>query len=57
MGPERVTQYVRGLGVADLTVRHRLSDLSETPAEALVDTPELAHTLAARGGTPSGVTA
>jgi beta-lactamase class A len=54
VGPAHVTQYVRGLGVTDLTVRHRLSDLTETPAEALVQTPELAHTLAAHGGTPSG---
>lgn len=54
MDPEQVTQYVRGLGVADLTVRHRLTDLTETPAEAMLDTPDLAHTLAALGGTPSG---
>ena len=52
--PARVTQYVRGLGITDLTVRHRLSDLTETPAEALVETPALAQTLAAHGGTPSG---
>lgn len=52
--PARVTQYVRSLGIADLTVRHRLSDLTETPAEALVETPGLAQTLAAHGGTPSG---
>jgi beta-lactamase class A len=54
VGPEQVTRYVRGLGVTDLTVRHRLSDLTETPAEALVQTPQLAQTLAAHGGTPSG---
>lgn len=54
VSPAQVTQYVRGLGISDLTVRHRLSDLTETPAEALVETPELAQTLAAHGGTPSG---
>lgn len=52
--PRQVTQYLRGIGVTDLAVRHRLSDLTETPAEALVQTPQLAQTLAARGGTPSG---
>lgn len=54
VSPPEVTQYVRALGVTDLTVRHRLADLTETPAEALVQAPELAHTLATHGGTPSG---
>ncbi|WP_122816409.1 serine hydrolase [Nocardioides pantholopis] len=54
VSPAHVTHYVRGLGITDLTLRHRLSDLTETPAEALVQTPQLAQTLAAHGGTPSG---
>lgn len=54
VSPTEVTQYVRGLGVTELTVRHRLSDLTETPVEALVQAPELAHTLATHGGTPRG---
>jgi beta-lactamase class A len=52
--PKVVTEYVRDLGVDGLLVRHAMADLAETPAEALLDTPELAQTLATRGWTPGG---
>jgi beta-lactamase class A len=52
--PQEVTRHVRDLGIDGLVVRHVMADLAETPAEALVETPELAQTLATRGGTPGG---
>lgn len=52
--PQDVTARLRELGLADLVVRHPIGDLSQTPAEALPDTPDLAHVLAATGGTSGG---
>lgn len=52
--PETVTEYLKSIGIDSLHVRHPLAALGKTPAEALVRTPELAHTLAATAGTPGG---
>lgn len=52
--PAAVTEHLRAIGVDGLVVRHRMAELSDTPAEAMVRTPELAQTLATRGGTPGG---
>lgn len=42
------------LGIRDIAVRHRFSDLSDTPLERFpADDAHLAHTLAIRGSTPA----
>lgn len=52
--PEQVNEHMRHLKIHGLVVRHVLADLADTPAEALLATPELGQTLATRGGTPGG---
>lgn len=52
--PEEVTARMVALGLRDLDVRHPIGDLSRTPAEALPDDLDLAHALAAAGGTAGG---
>jgi beta-lactamase class A len=52
--PDLITARLRGIGVTDLIVRHRLAEDTAAPDEALVRTPGLVQTLATRGGTPGG---
>jgi beta-lactamase class A len=54
VSPKEVTRYLERVGVEGLVVRHVMADPAAPPAEALVETPELAQTLATRGGTPGG---
>jgi beta-lactamase class A len=51
--PAEVNQAVRDAGVAGITVRHRVQDLVETPAQRLAPGDvRLAHSLAIGSGTP-----
>jgi|GEM_PF-843914 len=53
--PARVGEVLRELGVADLEVRHGLTELGETPAEALEHLrPGLGHAFAAAATTAHG---
>ncbi|WP_017596162.1 serine hydrolase [Nocardiopsis potens] len=50
--PARVTESLRRMGVRGITVRHPMSDLSDTPADRLgPDDAYLAHSLAIGAGT------
>lgn len=53
--PEDVHEALRGAGVDGITVRHRMRDLTETPAEVFgPGGVHLAHSLAIRAGTAGG---
>lgn len=51
VSPDDVTAWLRAHGIDDLVVRHDVGELGRTPIEAMPETPELALTLATRGGT------
>jgi beta-lactamase class A len=52
--PDALNRHLQQWDVHGFVVRHRMADLTEAPAEVLMRTPQLAQTLATRGGTPSG---
>lgn len=54
VSPVQVTRYLRGIGLDAITVRHRVADLSQTPAERLAGEPQLAQALAIGGRTEGG---
>lgn len=50
--PDAVAAELRRLGIEGIAVRHRMRDLTDTPAERLGDDAHLAHTLAIGAATP-----